>query len=392
VCHLKTNALEILLPEAFVGETLAYSPYVTREHSFNLRPSSHSSAPALRAKLIDPRIEGEWDHAVAEYPHATIFHTSAWANVLCDTYGHAPHYFSLSQGEKRVALVPMMEVKSAFTGCRGVCLPFSDFCGPLISGESSLATSILDRLSGLARERAWKYFEVRAALPSGVAVPARDSFHGHRLSLTKSPDDLFKGFASSVRRAIRKAERSALSVEVTSESGAIPRFYRLHNQTRRRHGIPPQPLSFFQNIHAHVIKRGLGFLVIAHLDARPIAAGVFFHFGRQALFKFGASDDRYQEYRANNLVMWEGIKHAAQLGAETLHLGRTDLGHAGLRRFKLSLGAEEEMLHYFRFDATNARWMNKSPQKPSSLPGAVFRSLPLTVNRLAGTVLYPHLH
>jgi len=343
-------------------------------------------------KSIDPCMGEEWDKAVAEHPEATIFHTAAWAKVLQQTYGHCPNYFTLSEDERPLALVPMMEVKSAFTGRRGVCLPFSDFCGPLIFGDSSPAALIVDRLSTLARERAWSYFELRAALPADAAIPARARFYGHKLDLTQSPAELFNRFESSVRRAIRKAERSEVSVEVTTEAGAISQFYRLHNQTRRRHGIPPQPLSFFANIHKHVIRPGLGYLVLAWLGTRVISAAIFFHFGAHALFKFGASDDRYQEHRPNNLVMWEGIKHAAALGAKSLHLGRTDLTHAGLRRFKLSLGADEEMLSYIRYDVSSAAWMSEKPRNPSVLPGALFRMLPLTVNRLAGTVLYPHMH
>ena len=90
--------------------------------------------------------------------------------------------------------------------------------------------------------------------------------------------------------------------------------------------------------------------------------------------------------------MWEGIKHAKELGARSLHLGRTDLGHEGLRRFKLSLGAQEETLPYFRLHAASGVWLKETPKQPSNFPGAIFRSLPLTINKLAGTLLYPHLH
>ncbi|MGZ4966179.1 MAG: hypothetical protein ACXV97_03310, partial [Chthoniobacterales bacterium] len=93
-----------------------------------------------------------------------------------------------------------------------------------------------------------------------------------------------------------------------------------------------------------------------------------------------------------NLLMWEGIRHCAQLGFETLHLGRTDVGQDGLRRFKLSLAAQEEMLRYFRFDPSAARWLPESPAFSSPFSAAVVRRLPLTINQLAGTVLYPHLH
>ena len=107
-------------------------------------------------------------------------------------------------------------------------------------------------------------------------------------------------------------------------------------QTRRRHGLPAQPLFFFLNIYEHIIKPGLGFTVLAQRESRTIAAAIFFRFGKNALYKYGASDKRLHEFRANNLAVWHGIQFLARTGAEKLHFGRTDCENDGLRRFKLS--------------------------------------------------------
>ncbi len=346
----------------------------------------------LEHTIIDPRIDRSWDASIAQHPEATIFHTSAWAKVLCDTYGHMPLYFRFSSAGQQNVLLPLMEVASPFTGRRGVSLPFSDFCAPLFFGDSSSDPALAERLATLSRERNWKYFELRSTPNASSALVPNKTFYAHKLDLQKPASELLENFDSAARRAIRKAERSSLSAKISRDENAIEQFFQLHVRTRRRHGIPPQPRAFFQNIDRHIVQRGLGFIVLVSLEARPIAAAVFFHFGKRALFKFGASDERYQAHRSNNRLMWEGIKHCADLGLTTLHLGRTDVGQEGLRRFKLSLGAEEEMLRYFRFNISTSSWMAESPTFPRSLPGAVFRRLPLTVNQLAGTMLYPHLH
>ncbi len=352
---------------------------------------SHIS-PVLEHTLMDPRSDGEWDRLVAEHPEATIFHSTAWANVLCDTYRHVPHYLRFAANGTLHALLPLMEVASPLTGRRGVSLPFSDFCAPLIFAQPSSNRLMVETLSDLARERRWKYFELRATPAAASAIAPNKTFCAHRLDLRRSPEELFEGLDSAARRALRKAERSGLSVEMSRDEKAVEQFYALHSRTRRRHGVPPQPWRFFRNIFKHIINRDLGFVALARRDGRPVAAAIFFHFGRQALFKFGASDERDQEHRPNNLLMWEGIKHCAQLGCEALHLGRTDVGQDGLRRFKLSLGAQEEMLRYFRFDPATAAWLPESSSPSTPLTAAVVRRLPLTINRLAGTVLYPHLH
>src|ERR1700737_24576 len=94
------------------------------------------------------------------------------------------------------------------------------------------------------------------------------------------------------------------------------------------------------------------------MGTKPVASAVFFHAGNAALFKFGASDERTQEFRGSNLVMWEGIKRLVGKGLKTLHFGRTSLSDDGLRRFKLSWGTDEEMIQYFRFAFGPSMWVN----------------------------------
>ena len=47
---------------------------------------------SVRIEKIDPRTTPEWDTFVAAHPEATVFHTTAWARVLTDTYGYKPSY------------------------------------------------------------------------------------------------------------------------------------------------------------------------------------------------------------------------------------------------------------------------------------------------------------
>jgi len=122
----------------------------------------------------------------------------------------------------------------------------------------------------------------------------------------------------------------------------------------------------------------------------PVAAAVFFHHGNQAYYKFGASDYRFQQFRPNNLVMWSAMKRYASRGCLSLHLGRTSLANEGLRRFKLSLGAREERLNYYKYDLRRERFVTE-PDRAESWANYVFRCFPLGLLRLAGRALYPHL-
>ena len=340
-------------------------------------------------RILDPVHDPGWDAVVALHRDAGCFHTSAWAKVLHRTYNHRPFYLQFSCGRRLAALIPLMEVRSPFTGRRGVCLPFSDACEPLIFDPEAVGL-VRDRILRFAQERRWKHLEIRGGKFFQLAARSATKFYGHTLDLRSGAEELSTRFASPVRRAIRKAERSDVSAVVVRNRPAIGDFYRLHAQTRRRHGLPPQPASFFLNIYEHIIRPGLGFVVLAQRGSRPIAAAIFFRFGKNALYKYGASDKGFQELRANNLVMWHGIQFLARNGAEKLHFGRTACENDGLRRFKLSWDTEEETIDYFRVDPSGRQCLIPA-HRGSGFHTRIFGMLPLVFNRLAGSMIYPHL-
>jgi len=338
---------------------------------------------------MNPLVDREWDNAISLHPDATIFHSTAWARVLADTYGHRPCYVQMSLNGSLLALVPMMEVQSVLTRSRGICLPFSDYCAPLTFSTFGHEL-VAQKLQQIARERRWSYFELRSHSIVPNDVPASESYYGHFLDLRIGPEALISNFSSSVQRAVRKAQRSGLSVSFQTGPDAMAQFYTLHVRTRRRHGAPPQPRSFFVNIQRHLISAGLGFIVLVECQKGPIAAALFFKLGRHAVYKFGASDERLQELRANNLAMFEAIRYLAERGAEALHFGRTERENQGLRRFKLSWGATEEEISYARFEMASGFWKHSRGNR-STLHQHIFRALPASLNKLAGAIIYPHL-
>jgi hypothetical protein len=63
----------------------------------------------------------------------------------------------------------------------------------------------------------------------------------------------------------------------------------------------------------------------------------------------------------------------------------------GLRRFKLSWNTQEETIDYFRIDPSGRQCLAPARSHDSGLHKKVFERLPLIFNRLAGSMIYPHL-
>ena len=353
--------------------------------------SLHASSESTQAEQsgaltrVDP-LAPDWNKALGHFGDATIFHTSEWAQVLVDTYGYSPYYFTAQQAGRPIRL-GLFEIDSWLTGKRAVSLPFADEAPVLGQLPAAGLKTVLTTVSPFAHDHGWKSIEVRSA-PDPWAESTSNSFYTHELDLSVGAGELFGGFHESVRRAIRKAERLGVQVEITQDETAVQDYFELHCLTRKKHGIPPQPFLFFSNIHRHLISQGLGFTALAKLNQQIIAGAIFLRFGNKALYKFGASDPRADTARPNNFVMSKAIEHLASTGASTLSFGRTDLHQEGLRRYKLGWGATEKTLSYVKYDLRQRTFLSNKPAAPSN---SLARFLPVFVLKRLGAALYRHV-
>lgn len=345
--------------------------------------------PGRGLAISNPLDSAEWDQNASHFSEASFFHSSAWARVLIETYGFTPLYLTAQEPGFSPSMLPMMESRSWLKGTRGIALPFTDECAWLRPEAAPLAP-LIEHLQQLARNRNWRSWEIRGGPAPSPSAFCSLQFWRHTLKLDRDPMANFARVESSVRRAIRKADQSSLSVEISSSPESARAFYDLLRLTRRRHGLPPQPISFFQNIQRHVLSLGLGSIVLAKLNHQAVAGALFVRSGKKAIFKFGASDERHQQHRPNNLVMWRAIEWLANSGCTSLDFGRTSLANTGLRQYKLGWGTAEAELQYYRFDMRNSAFVT---DKDDSIGwhNRVFRLLPLPVSRLAGEFAYRHL-
>ena len=337
--------------------------------------------------ILNPIEYRGWDDLLLSSPEYTFFHTSAWAKVLWETYHYRPLYFTVLDDNRLLALIPMMEVKSVLTGLRGVSLPLTDYCEPIITDGFQIQ-DMFDFVKEYGQRHHWEFIECRGGHHPDVTPTT--SFYEHRLKLTSSVEDILSRFKSNTKRNIRKAMREGVKVNIYRSQEAVRKYYRLHCITRKRQGLPPQPRSFFKKTYEHIISKGLGFVLLASYGKTHIAGSVFFNFGQKSLFKFGASDYTCQHLRANDLVMWEAIKSYAQNGYQSLCLGRTALDNTGLQRFKARWGTDEQIINYYKYNLRQNTFVTETSLL-KNFPRRMFRTMPIPLLRVLGSFLYKHI-
>jgi lipid II:glycine glycyltransferase (peptidoglycan interpeptide bridge formation enzyme) len=282
-----------------------------------------------------------------------------------------------------------MEIKSILTGKRGVSLPFTDYCNPIISRDVQLNNVVEDVLR-YGKQWRWKSMEMRDENNNLGRLTSSSIFYRHVLALPRDEDQLFSGFSSSTRRNIRKAVREGIKIIISNSLNSINEFYRLNCMTRRKHGIPPQPYSFFKELYNHVISQKHGMVVLASHEGRNIAAAVYAHIGKRAVYKYSASNGKYLRLHPNELLMWKAIQWYCRHGYEELCFGKTEPENEGLREYKLRWGTEESVIKYYKYDYERYSFVTGN-SKDARRGMRFFAKMPIPLLRMIGTVLYRHV-
>lgn len=353
------------------------------------------SAPQLLYR-IEPLKDPRWDSLLERHPHASIFHSSAWVEALHRTYGYDSLVYTTSPpGEELQNGIVFCRVESWLTGRRLVSLPFSDHCAVLTKSAED-TRFLFAALEEEGRSGHWRYIEMRPVESLNSVGPIRNSFviyTLHQLDLTPSLDTIFGNFhKNSIQRKIRRAEREGLLYQEGSSQPLLDAFYRLLVITRRRHRVPPQPKSWFQNLSdcfGDALK-----IRLALKDNRPVAGMLTIRYKDTLVYKYGGSETTFNNLGSMHLLYWKAIQDAKNSGLRTFDLGRSDLGQDGLITFKSRWGASQSRLTYIRFgpaknvehifDPAGTSWKMRIVKQ-------AFAHAPARLLSAMGGILYKHV-
>lgn len=343
----------------------------------------------MRTAVLDPIGDPRWQAFVERADDPSIFHHAAWLELIGRRYRYEMSALCVTDDDGGIiAAIPLARVVSRLTGRRLVALPFSDRCAPLYArGAEDRVSSAVGAALAAERARTGLDVEIRArvdAVPGAHVVPR---FLNHDLALGPDAEEVLGRGKGKVRRDIARARRGGVVAEAGTDRAALATFYDLHLRTRHHQGVPTQPKDFILRFEA-LFARGLGFVMTARHEGRPIATALYLTYGGTLTYKYGASDRGHLDLRPNHLCFAEAIRIGCEQGLRTLDFGRTDPDNAGLASFKRSWGAEERPLAYTYLAD---RVPGDGHGRAERLLGETIRRTPPVTGRLIGSALYRHV-
>jgi hypothetical protein len=310
--------------------------------------------------------------------------------VLTETYDlDVRAYVVLDDAGELKAGIPVCQIADIM-GQRLVTLPFSDHCDPLVSDgvqwEYLIEKLLEERCSIVMRC-------LHNSLPLGderFKLIKKAKWHG--LDLRPDLDSLWQGLHSSSRRAIRKAQRNGVTVQIADGREQLRTFIEMHHGIRKyKYRMLAQPYRFFDRIWHHFIEQGSGILMIAVLGDRIIGGALFLEWKDTLYYKFNASDPVYLSHRPNDLLIWEGIQYGKARGLAHLDFGLSDWDQEGLVRYKRKFASEEKAISFVRHAPNGVP--TQQEQQFRKLLGELTGlftddSVPDSVTSKAGEILY----
>jgi hypothetical protein len=215
-------------------------------HNFSVQTVSLQHTPQL------------WDQLHTTAQSATIFSSASWLSTLANVFGKEAIGVLLMEADRPVAGIPLLTSRKGFLRLSPP-LPITLYAGWLATHTAHAMEAGIRQLYN-AIEHRWHY--VSLTMPeSDITLPLMREHgwsvamrHSRRLSL-QDPEALWNGYSQSLRRKIRRAEGSDLSIDTDPDSSILADCY---GQSYQRHGItPPIPQNRVQEWLTELRRQGM---------------------------------------------------------------------------------------------------------------------------------------
>ena len=319
------------------------------------------SASSGLSLLASPAPRKEWLELLAADPEALPFQHPRWTDVILSVSGgrDASRLYQLPSGTR--AVLPAV-ARPAHTATRAALVssqPYGWGTGGLVVPERDLTPEdVRALLADLAREKAFRVTlrpAPRRSAPYQAVAPRAAAQRRHAaylLDLSGGFDRVWKErFSGAARQAVRKAERTQLTVRQDMSGRLIPAFATLYQLSVQRWAEQQHELLWLARLRAQRQDPVRKFAAVAaafpetcrvwlaSVSEQPAAAILTLQLGEHVVYWRGAMDKELAgPSRANNLLHRLAIEQAIADGARFYHFGYSSPG-GGVARFKESFGA-----------------------------------------------------
>ena len=289
----------------------------------------------------------EWDEFASRYTDL-IFYQSVWSDVLKKGLKGQPLYFYLREGGEIVAGLPGVLLNFKIFKILYASIPY----GQLI-GEKSYYPTFLELFENEFRRKGIDQIRLTES-PFSEPYPPEASFKPVSAKCTLldlrgyDKEKIWEGYKKNIRRDVRKAQRSGITIRSGDFREDIDIFYKLYLASMERNrAMAKYPLHWFETLYEIVTKKGLGAILIAELNGVAIAGVVLIYSASSTHYFHNGSQYEFLKFCPNELLVHSSIEDAVEKGIPFFDFMGSDPNDLSLVRFKEKWGSQSMLLNTY---------------------------------------------
>ena len=285
---------------------------------------------------LTPQNQDKWDAVLRQCPNTTAFQSLAWRDALAGAFRQlTPNYLLINQDDSMIGGLPAF-VFQPIPGIRlWHSMPWNLFGGVhLIESVKINPETLLRSIETAAATEGW--CEIRWTLTPKYTAMVGDFFaemgykrtdqFTHLLKTSGGVESLWQAYNKRVRGAVRKAEKSGVTVTDAESEEALSTFYDMYLLTVKRLGGTPKPYALMQML----LQRKIAKLAIATYQGTIIAGLLYLFFNKTVTLWCEASLPAFLKYRPNNAIFHHIITRACCEQYECVDFGASPPENTGL--------------------------------------------------------------
>ncbi|HZG47431.1 MAG TPA: FemAB family XrtA/PEP-CTERM system-associated protein [Allosphingosinicella sp.] len=317
------------------------------------------------------------DRFVHEHADGTPFHRPQWSRAVAAGTGCRAHYLLAEQGGAIVGVLPLSEIRSPMFGASLASAGFA-VDGGVLALSTEAEAALVDAAVALAERLKCPTIELRGGPLPPFWHQSEGTYAGFARDLPQGEEAILKAIPRKQRAEVRKALDNQLDVAIGTD---LASHYRVYAESVRNLGTPVFPRRLFREMLA-AFGKDADITVISR--GGELLSTVFSLYMNGIVYPYwGGGTAAARGARANELLYFALMKHAAERGCRRFDFGRSKFG-TGAFAFKKNWGFEPQPLVY-------ARWGEARETNPLSpkyrLQVAAWKRLPLWAANRIGPVI-----
>ena len=335
----------------------------------------------LRVREAGPGDDARIADFLKDHSGATPFHRPEWSRAVEHGCGQKSHVL-LCQGARSgiEGLLPLTHVRSPLFGSALVSTGFG-IGGGILTASEEAAGQLAGAAIELARSLNCPSVELRGGhLPLGWRQ-ASGTYASFARDLPATDDAILKSIPRKQRAEVRRALGFGLTIRTGREEQDRADHYRVYSESVRNLGTPVFPRALFDAM-LDEYGNDADILTISK-EGQPIASVLSLYDKGTAYPYWGGGTTGARASRANEMMYYELMRHAARRGCTRFDFGRSKLG-TGAFAFKKTWGFEPQPLTY----AVHGEARETNPMSPKyRLQVALWKKLPLWAANRVGPLV-----